>query len=132
MTAPPNSQPSDDPRRPLGRLGERLALEHLQRQGYRLLARNHRTRTGEIDLVVRDARAIVFVEVKTRVLPARAGAALDAVSPGKQRRVRALALTWLSAHVPGPRPADVRFDAIGITVDGDSRLVRLDHVEGAF
>ena len=57
---------SSDPRHVLGRLGEQCALEHLQRLDYTLVARNHRTRFGEIDLIVRGERALVFVEVKTR------------------------------------------------------------------
>src|SRR4051795_8369198 len=58
-------RPVPDPRRHLGQLGESLALEHLERLGYRLVARNHRTRFGELDLVVHDDCALVFVEVKT-------------------------------------------------------------------
>src|SRR4051794_41762291 len=55
-----------DPRQHLGRAGEDLALAHLERLGYELVARNHRTRWGEIDLVAHDGTALVFVEVKTR------------------------------------------------------------------
>ncbi len=57
---------SDDPRHSLGRLGERLAAEHLERLGYRVVARNYRTRFGELDLVVTDEEVLVFCEVKTR------------------------------------------------------------------
>ena len=56
----------EDPRRALGRLGERLAAAHLQRLGFAILARNVRTRHGEIDLIAFDGEALVFVEVKTR------------------------------------------------------------------
>jgi predicted RecB family endonuclease len=52
-----------DPRQTLGRLGERLAAEHLERLGYTILARNHRTRHGEIDLIATHDGALVFVEV---------------------------------------------------------------------
>ena len=57
---------STDARRDLGRAGEQLALEHLERLGYALVARNHRTAHGELDLVVTDGEVLVFVEVKTR------------------------------------------------------------------
>ena len=57
---------SDDPRHSLGRLGERLAAEHFERLGYTVLARNYRTRFGELDLVAADDYTLVFCEVKTR------------------------------------------------------------------
>jgi len=65
---------TSDLRQHLGRLGEDLALEHLERLGYRLVARNHRTRFGELDLIVCDDLTIVFVEVKARRVGAVAGA----------------------------------------------------------
>src|SRR6187200_885530 len=53
-----------DTRRALGERGERLALAHLERLGFALVARNHRTRWGEIDLIVFDGTTLVFVEVR--------------------------------------------------------------------
>ena len=120
-----------DPRRQLGRLGERLALEHLERRGYRLLAANHRTRFGELDLVVADDATIVFVEVKTR----RATDALrtwDALHEGKRRQVRRMAAAWLADTPTRPHVPDLRFDAIGVTTDARGRLVALEHLEAAF
>ena len=55
-------------RQHLGRLGERLAAEHFARLGYDVLAQNHHTRFGELDLVLSDGRTLVFCEVKTRRL----------------------------------------------------------------
>jgi putative endonuclease len=131
MSSVPDTSP-EDPRRRLGRAGERCAEQHLQRLGYTLIERNHRTRHGEVDLIVGDSRRLVFVEVKTRVLPARAGSTLDAVPIAKQRRIRALAAAWLQSTSDRPRVAEVRFDVIGLTLDPHGRLVALDHVEGAF
>ena len=54
-----------DPRRALGALGERLAAEHLERAGYRIVERNYRTRYGELDIVASGERCLVFCEVKT-------------------------------------------------------------------
>src|SRR3954466_2116168 len=59
---------STDLRHDLGRRGEALAAEHFKRLGYEVLARNHRTRFGELDLVLTDGDALVFCEVKTRRL----------------------------------------------------------------
>lgn len=120
-----------DLRHHLGREGERLAREHLERLGYRVVAANYRTRFGELDLIVCDETSIVFVEVKAR----RSGAlesSVQAVSPGKQRRVRAMAAAWLVEAPDRPRGHELRFDVVAITVDRDGRLLRLDHIEAAF
>jgi putative endonuclease len=123
---------SSDLRQHLGRLGEDLAVEHLERLGLRVLARNYRTRYGELDLVVCDDATIVFVEVKARRLDASAGSALEAISPRKQRQVRGMAAAWLVENDDRPRSSDLRFDVVGVTVDRGGRLVRLDHLEAAF
>jgi putative endonuclease len=115
----------------LGRVGERLALEHLERLGYRLVTSNHRTRFGELDLVVCDDDAIVFVEVKARRAGAVAGA-LESVPPRKQRQVRRMAAAWLVETTERPRARDLRFDVVAVTVDRHGALTRLDHLEGAF
>ena len=120
-----------DLRQHLGRVGERLALEHLERLGYRRLAANHRTRYGELDLVVCDDTTIVFVEVKARRADAAAGP-LESVPPSKQRQVRRMAAAWLVETSDRPRARELRFDAIGVTVDRDGALVCLDHLEAAF
>ena len=93
---------SPDPRHVLGRLGEQLALEHLQRLGFALVARNHRTRYGELDLVVHDGRTLVFAEVKTR-RATRGAVPWDALDKRKRRQVRDMARAFL-AEVP-ERPA---------------------------
>ena len=120
---------SDDPRHSLGRRGEALAAEHLERLGYRIVARNHRTRFGELDLVVTDDEVLVFCEVKTR----RAGGdPWENLGPAKRRQVRSMGRAWLSETSDRPRTSELRFDAIGIVLDRDGALVRLDHLEGAF
>lgn len=121
-----------DIRQHMGRVGERLALEHLERLGYRGVAQNHRTRFGELDLIVCDDDRLVFVEVKTRRATARAGSGVEAISHDKRRRVRAMAAAWLAETSQRPRSRELRFDVIGVTVDRHGRLVRLDHLEGAF
>ena len=120
-----------DARRHLGQLGEQLALEHLERLGYTLVARNHRTRHGELDLVVCDAEAMVFVEVKTR-RAWRPGRQWESLHPAKRAQVRRMALAFLNDVSDRPRRSGLRFDAIGITIDPRGRLVSLDHLEGAF
>ena len=57
---------SNDLRHRLGRRGEQLAAEHLERLGFAIVARNHRTRFGEIDVIAHDGHTLVICEVKTR------------------------------------------------------------------
>jgi putative endonuclease len=125
-----------DPRRRHGESGERIAEEHLQHRGYRILARNFRTRFGELDLVAADERTLVFCEVKTRLSGSLRGPAgpLDAIGTRKRDRLRRMARQWLAetAAVDRPRPEDLRFDAIGVILTPAGRLVALEHVEGAF
>ncbi len=122
---------SDDLRHRLGRAGEDLAADHFQRLGYDVVARNHRTRFGELDLIAFDGTTLVFCEVKTRRVAAGASP-WDALGKPKRRRVRAMAAAWL-AETPGrPYAEELRFDAIGVMFDARGALVRLDHLEGAF
>ena len=116
----------------LGRRGEELAAEHFSRLGYRVLARNHRTRFGELDLVLadEDEATIVFCEVKARHLGS--GEPFDSLHERKRRQVRMMAAAWLAEVTERPFGAELRFDAVGVTVDARGELVRLDHLEGAF
>ena len=121
-----------DPRVGLGAAGERLAAAHLERLGYRILARNHRTRWGELDLIAHAPGVLVFVEVKTRRASARAGSPFEAVGPRKQAQVRRIAAGWLAEVRERPHVRELRFDVIGVSVDGSGRLLGLEHREGAF
>lgn len=130
LRPPTVARVAPDPRRHLGALGEQLACEHLERLGFRIVERNYRTRWGEIDVVACDPRTIVFCEVKTR--RPGAGGPWDALGPVKQRQVRRMASEWLIERTDRPRAAELRFDAIGVTIDARGGLSALDHLEGAF
>jgi putative endonuclease len=116
----------------LGRRGEELAAEHFSRLGYRVLARNHRTRWGELDLVLADEQesTIVFCEVKSRRLGS--GDWRENLHERKQKQVRTMAAAWLNDVTDRPRYAELRFDAVGVTLDDRNELVRLDHLQAAF
>jgi putative endonuclease len=73
-------------RQRLGSEGESLACEELERRGYRIIERNYRTRSGEIDIVAEDAGTIVFVEVKTKS-DGSFGDPVEEVTPQKQRQL---------------------------------------------
>src|ERR1700744_6311710 len=80
----------------LGAMGEALAVDYLTRMGLHILQRNWRCRYGELDVIASDdaARAVVFVEVKTRTGDGYGGLA-QAVTPRKARRLRRLAGIWI-------------------------------------
>jgi putative endonuclease len=128
-----------DPRRALGRLGEELAEAHLARLGFSTLARNVRTRAGEIDLIAFDGKTLVFAEVKSlrvSAVPAPGRPAkqpLHWLRPRQRARLRRLAVAWLTdERQTRPTARTIRFDAIGVTIDTADRLVRLQHIEGAW
>jgi putative endonuclease len=148
MKADPTGRPPDpgprnedagrglgDPRRRLGALGERLAREHLEARGFDVVEANFRTRHGELDLVARSERFLVFCEVKTRIRRGEPGplGPFAAIGARKRRRLRLMAREWLSVRaLDGPRPREIRFDAIGVEIEPSGRLVGLDHLEDAF
>jgi putative endonuclease len=99
-------------RKQKGNLGEDLAAEFLKRHGLEVLARNVRCPLGEIDLVGRDGKTLVFVEVKSR-FAAGYGAPQELVSRTKQRRLTRLARWYLKQHRLDNQPA--RFDVIAIS-----------------
>ena len=130
---------TDQERRALGRRGEQLAADHLSRGGCVVLARNVRTRHGEIDLIARDADTLVFVEVKTRRVAAWARGIRPDQQPlvglgARQRaRLRRLAAAWLrEERASRPAARTIRFDAIGVVLDTAGTLRHLEHVEGAW
>ncbi len=123
---------SEDPRRTLGQRGEQLAVEHLERLGYAILARNFRTRWGELDIVARAGSTLVFCEVKARRCLGTGRHPLESVHPRKRAQVRRMARAWLAEPDPRPHLPQMRFDAIGLTFDRSGRLTSLEHLEGAF
>jgi putative endonuclease len=112
-----------------------MAAAHLEARGLRVIERNFRTRHGELDIVASDDRHLVFCEVKTRVVRGDPGplGPFAAIGGRKRRQVRLMARLWLAArrekHLQRP---ELRFDAIGVSIDPAGRLVSLEHLEGAF
>lgn len=112
----------------LGDRGERLAVRHLKKLGYRILARQSRSRMGEIDIVALDGETIVFVEVKTRSSQA-AGHPTEAVTFAKQQQLTRVALAWLKSR--GMLERRARFDVIAITW-AKGREAIVEHYQSAF
>ena len=119
-----------DARMTLGRRGEQLAAEHFARLGWTIVARNHHTRFGELDIVALDGETLVFAEVKTCRLGK--GRPWDSLHERKRSQVRRMAGVWLSEVPRRPRFFTIRCDAVGVVLDERGGLVRLDHLRAAF
>lgn len=113
----------------LGPQGEQLAARFLQKLGYRILARGHRQRLGEIDLVALDGQTLVFVEVKTWRAGDRGDPAL-AVDARKQDKLTRAALTYMKRRRLLQQAA--RFDVISIVWDGANGQPTIRHFINAF
>lgn len=103
---------------------ETKAAEYLKAQGFEILQKNFSSRFGEIDLVAREGRYLVFVEVKYRAT-ARGGHPLEAVDAGKQRRIKKTADFYCLRYGYG-EDTPCRFDVVGII--GEEMI----HVRNAF
>lgn len=112
----------------LGVLGEDLACEALLRRGFRILARRHRTRYGEIDIIALDGDTTVFVEVKAR-RGSSFGEAVESIPGWKRRRIGAMALDYLAWIGRLDQPC--RFDVVAVDgAGGPNPSVRV--IEHAF
>ncbi|HET8643676.1 MAG TPA: YraN family protein [Pseudonocardiaceae bacterium] len=110
----------------LGRRGEDIAAEHLQRQGLVLLSRNWRCRKGELDLVLTDGTRLIVCEVKTR--SGRGfGAPAEAVTRHKASTIRLVTRYWLAAH--RVRWCEVRFDVVAVECRPDGEPTVEHYVE---
>lgn len=119
--------PSLKHRAELGRRGEALAADYLLALGFDMCARNWRTRSGELDLIVRRGDVLVFVEVRSR-----SGGGIfraeQSVGPQKQAQVCRVARIWLSEHPEEGKDVDIRFDVVGVSFPGGE----ITHYRGAF
>src|SRR5881392_1937146 len=110
-----------DARHTRGRQGEEHAARHFEALGFQVLARNHRTRFGELDLVAFDGETLVFAEVKTRL--AGSGEPFLNLHDRKRAQVRRMAVAWLSETTDRPFGARLRFDGVAVLLDGSGGLV---------
>ena len=104
---------AEDHRQSLGKLGENLACDALERRGYAITARRYRSKLGEIDIVARDGDTTVFVEVKARAGDDFGGGA-EAITRWKQRRLTLMALDYLARHRLEDTPC--RFDVVTVDI----------------
>jgi len=122
-----------DNRKALGQWGEDYAATYLTRQGYTLLARNWRTRAGELDIVARDGAWLVFVEVRARRRARGSrvpvlGRPEESVTPRKQAQLVAMAEAYLFED---PWDGPWRIDVIALEFHPDGSVARLNHLQDA-
>jgi len=120
---PDHGEPGTAPHLALGAWGERVAERRYRRDGYRVLARNWRCPSGEIDLILERRGVVVFSEVKTRSSMAF-GLPAEAVDRRRQSRLWAAAATWIRST--GAHPTELRFDVVSVLPG------RVERLEGAF
>jgi putative endonuclease len=125
-------------RQGLGRSAERIAADRLTAAGFRIVERNARVQTaelaGEIDLIALDGPELVVIEVKAGRVGARHGPERPAlaVDRRKQLRLRRLGRAWLAERRSIPRFRSLRFDVVGIRLDGSGRPIAWEHLRAAF
>ncbi|NVL89942.1 MAG: YraN family protein [Desulfobacterales bacterium] len=103
--------PANDERRHTGESGETLAIKFLKKHGYKIIEQNYRCKLGEIDIIARNGRVLVFIEVKARRTD-RFGEPKWAVTPRKQRKISMVALEYLKKTKQMDKKA--RFDVVAI------------------
>jgi putative endonuclease len=120
-------------RQRLGRSAEQLVATRLESSGWRIVGRNVRLPSGELDIVALDGSTLVFVEVKA----GRTGASLGperpahAVGRRKQLKLRRLAREWIAERRGPSGVAGYRFDVVGVSFGRDG-LADVDHIRQAF
>ena len=114
-------------RQQFGKKSENLAVWYLKKIGYKIIEQNYRTPLGEIDIIAKEKKTIVFVEVKSRQ-SIRYGNPKWAVTPKKQRKISMVALQYLKSI--RQTDAKARFDVVAITSNRDEP--RIEIVKNAF
>ena len=111
----------------LGKSGEELAVGFLRDNGYRIIARNYKTKLGEIDIIARQKDTVCFIEVKTRHSD-RFGFPQEAILKTKQRQISKVALEFLKSNNLLDKSA--RFDVVSVIFAEDNP--KLDLIKNAF
>lgn len=112
----------------VGSVGEAIASAFLRGKGYRVIGSNYRTPLGEIDLIARKGRTIVFAEIKTRASSSLGPPCLS-VTRKKQLHIVRAAMLYLKAR--GLLDAAWRIDVVSVKLDHRHRLEWIEHIENA-
>ncbi len=111
-----------------GQEGERLAVQYLQKKGYRIQQQNYRCRYGEVDIIAWDGTNLVFVEVKSKSQKIF-GAPEAMVGVHKQRKIVYVAMAYVQQHKL--QNTSLRFDVVAI-YSPQNQAPAITHIPGAF
>lgn len=117
-------------RRELGLKGEAAAAAYLESEGYRIIERNWRCPSGELDLIAETDGVIVFVEVRSRRDTGTFGTAEESVDARKRNKVRETANFYLYRNRAFDKKT--RFDVIAVVFTTGGELFRINHIPHAF
>lgn len=112
-----------------GRLGENIARSYLIEKGYSIIETNYSTRCGEIDIIARDGKLIVFIEVKTR-RGIKFGYPREAVDKHKQQKIKNIAELYMLRKKLADMP--VRLDVIEVFIDENNNAKSVSLLKNAF
>lgn len=126
------SERKPDTRKQLGAQGEALASAYLENRGLRILARNWRCRSGEVDLIAEEGDTLIFIEVRTRRLTGRFGLPEESVDSRKQRQVREVAQYY--RMMTNSHNRKCRFDVVAVKLLSQDPSLNPDirHIPNAF
>ncbi|CAM2897232.1 YraN family protein [Paenibacillus sediminis] len=119
-----------DNRKQKGQAAEEAAAQYLESQGYHILARNWRCRSGEIDIIAQMGDTLIFVEVRSRSGASAYGTPAESITPRKIKQVRDTAAVYLHMNHLSNRP--IQFDAVAVMLSHDLHVQSLDHIKNAF
>jgi len=119
-----------DQRKKLGRYGEEIAAQYLMEHEYKIIHRNWRCKTGELDIIAMFDTTLIFVEVRTRRLTGTFGSPQEAINTQKQWQVRNTAQYYM--HQFHKHHSLARFDFIAVELNKEGALLQIHHIEHAF
>jgi len=114
-------------RQQTGKAGEKTAVRYLKKKGFKILEQNFTCSLGEIDIIAKDRKNTVFVEVKSR-RSLSYGSARMAITAKKQRKISMTALYYLKINRQLDQSA--RFDVVTVLSTGEEKMI--DHIQNAF
>ena len=115
-------------RRETGMLGERLASEFLEKNGYQILDTNYRCPDGEIDIIAWHEDTLVFIEVRTKN-DSRFGVPEESITPVKKERLKKVAAHYCQNH--DNLLSSYRIDVVAIQMNNHGRISRIEIIENA-
>jgi putative endonuclease len=115
-------------RKRLGALGERIAREHIEKLGYRVIETNFRCHEGEIDIIAREGEELVFVEVRTR-RGLDFGSPEESITVSKREKLIEVANAYLQSHEGSP--SSWRIDVVAVELGPGGAISRVELIQNA-